>query len=255
MPLLYTADRLCTLRTMSNAPNTPAKRRRRRTIDYSQLPLIAYCRTSKDGGEKGVSIEDQEHQLRAWAAARGVEITVQHDAGQSGSRMENRPGLQAALAEIETGRAGGIVAIKLDRLGRDAVDVLGLAKRAKAEGWRLVSLDVGLDSADPVVGEMVMGMLAVAAQFALGRMTEVNRETANQLRRAGRPRNQFTKADTEIADQIVAMRDDGMSYRQIAADLQERGVPTVRGGITWRASSVKSAEVARRLEIKALAAA
>jgi DNA invertase Pin-like site-specific DNA recombinase len=240
---------------MTSAPNTPAKRRRRRTIDYSQLPLIGYCRTSKErSGEEGVSIEDQEHQLRAWAAQRGVQISIHHDAGRSGSTLDRRAGLQAALAEIEAGRAGGIVAIDLNRLGRDAVDVLGLAKRAKAEGWRLGCLEIGLDSGDPIVGEMVMGILAVSGQFQLAQITKRNRDTADTLRRAGRPRNQFIKADTDLGDLVVDLRDQGMSYRAIAADLEARGIPTVRGGITWRANSVRSVEVARRLEIEAQAA-
>ena len=54
-------------------------------------------------------------------------------------------GLAAALAEIEQGRAGGIVVDKIDRLGRSSADVLGLVERAQREGWRLIALDAGLE--------------------------------------------------------------------------------------------------------------
>jgi DNA invertase Pin-like site-specific DNA recombinase len=235
---------------MTSTSNTPTRRRRRRATDYSQLPLIGYCRTSKDGGEKGTSIEDQEHQLRAWAAMQGVEIIIRHDEGRSGGRADNRAGLQDALAEIEAGRAGGIIALDLTRLGRNALDVLSLATRAKDEGWRLGSLDVGLDTETPA-GRLVQTIMAAAGEHQLAQITERNRGTAQYLRREGRPRNGFVKANTDLGDLVLDLRDQGMSYRAVAAELEERGIPTVRGGSTWRASSVRSVEIARRLEIDA----
>jgi DNA invertase Pin-like site-specific DNA recombinase len=238
---------------MTSAPNTPTKRRRKRRTDYSQLPLIAYCRTSKDGGDTGTSIPAQEAQLTAWASSQAVEITVQHDAGHSGARMANRPGLQAALAEIEAGRAGGLVVAKLDRLGRNAAEVLALAEQAKAGGWRLAVLDVGLDSSSPV-GELVMGVLASAAQFELSRASERNKAKADQLRREGRPRGREAVA-SEIADRIINMRAAGDTYRSIAATLEAEGVPTARGGIRWYPATVRSAEQTRMAEIEAQQAA
>jgi DNA invertase Pin-like site-specific DNA recombinase len=235
---------------MTSTQTGTRRRRRSRRIDYSQLPLIGYCRTSKRGGEEGVSIEDQEHQLRAWAASQGVEIIIRHDEGRSGGRADNRAGLQDALAEIEAGRAGGIVALDQSRLGRNALDIITLAAQAREEGWRLGSLDVGLDTETPA-GRLVQTIMAGFGEHQLAQIAERNRGTARHLRRAGRPRNGFIKADTDLGDLVVDLRDQGMSYRAIAAELEERGIPTVRGGITWHASSVKSIEVARRLEIDA----
>jgi DNA invertase Pin-like site-specific DNA recombinase len=43
-------------------------------------------------------------------------------------------------------RVSGIVVAKIERLGHSSADVLRLVERAQREGWRLVALDVGLDT-------------------------------------------------------------------------------------------------------------
>jgi hypothetical protein len=44
-----------------------------------------------------------------------------------------------------------------------------------------------------------------------------------------------------ILEQIGRDKKAGKSYRRIAADLQEAGVPTAQGGREWRASTVRAA--------------
>ena len=122
------------------------------------------------------------------ARANGLALAGWHeDAGRSGATMTRRPGLAAALAEIDAGRAGGLVVAKIDRFGRSSADVLGLVERAQRQGWRLVALDVGLDSTT-LAGELVAAALAMAARFEWRRISERQLEKHDELKRQGRRR-------------------------------------------------------------------
>ena len=206
-------------------------------------PLAGYVRCSSFAqATSGIGIAAQRKALED--AASNLRIgTVFADEGFSGARMTNRPGLQAALAEVDAGRASGLVVAKIDRLGRNAAEVLALAKRAEKEGWRLIALDVGLDSASPS-GALVVGMLALAADFENRRISERQHGKFAELRRQGRVRGR-PAADRAVADRIISLRTDGTTWQAIADTLNQDRVPTTRSGAEWRPSSVRSAYVAR----------
>ena len=56
---------------------------------------VGYVRVSTEGqAQDGASMEAQEAKIRAWCGANGYILTaIQTDAGMSGSRSDNRPGL------------------------------------------------------------------------------------------------------------------------------------------------------------------
>lgn len=213
--------------------------------------LAAYTRVSTAGqAASGVGMDAQRHAIETAAAANGYQVVSWHeDAGRSGARMANRPGLAAALAEVDAGRADGIVVSKLDRLGRSAGETMTLVERAQRRGWRLLALDAGLDT-NSTAGELVAMALAMAARFEWRRISERQTEKHAQLRREGRPRGRETTAP-EIVDRIIEMRENGATYQAIADTLTADGVPTPRGGTEWRPSSIRSAIITRQREIEA----
>jgi DNA invertase Pin-like site-specific DNA recombinase len=77
-----------------------------------------YLRVSTAGqAAEGVSLEAQEARARKWADANGYTVAGLHcDAGISGKRTENRPGLQTALAEVCRTR-GALIVYSLSRPG------------------------------------------------------------------------------------------------------------------------------------------
>jgi DNA invertase Pin-like site-specific DNA recombinase len=161
----------------------------------------------------GLGLDAQRQAIEQAADAQDLTIGSWHeDAGRSGARMDTRPGLRAALGEIESGRASGIVCAKIDRFGRSSRDVMGLVERAEAEGWRLVALDAGLDTTT-AAGEMVAAALAMAARFEYRRISERQVEKFAALRRAGRARGRQA-ASPEVADRIRAERQAGEPGRR-----------------------------------------
>jgi DNA invertase Pin-like site-specific DNA recombinase len=119
-------------------------------------------------------------------------------------------------------------------------------------GWRIVALDVGLDSSTPS-GELVVAALSMAARFEYRRISERQIDKHEELRRQGRPRGREA-APPELADLVRTLRRDGLSFAAIAAELERRKVPTVRGGQRWRPAAVRSVLVTRERELAARAA-
>lgn len=65
------------------------------------MKAVGYTRVSSEGqAQDGVSLDAQRSRIEAWCLASGYELIAVHvDAGLSGGRADNRPALQAALAE------------------------------------------------------------------------------------------------------------------------------------------------------------
>ena len=203
--------------------------------------LVAYVRVSTAGqAQSGLGLEAQRRAIREYAEANGLSIVDwQEDAGRSGATMRKRSGLLAALEIVRSGQAGGLIVAKVDRLGRSAGDVATLVERAQREGWRLVALDVGLDLGTPA-GELVANALGMAARFEWRRISERQHEKFSEPRRQGRPRGRAS-VSTAVADRIIGLRDAGQTWQSIADALNSEHVPTARGGVSWRPSSVRSA--------------
>jgi len=242
------------MNTTTDTTTKPRKRRRRR-YDRTGLPMAGYVRVSTRGqAASGLGLDAQRDILARWATAEGMALDVHEDAGRSraAGNLEHRgEGIAAALMDVRAGNVAGLVAAKVDRLGSGS-DVVRLAEEAQRDGWRLVVLDIGLDTASPT-GMLVLTVLAGVAAFERERIGARNREWKQQARVRGTHRGAHA-ADRAIADRIIAMRGEGMTYRAIAAMLDADNVPTARGG-TWQAASVRSVERTRRMEIDAQAAA
>src|SRR2546427_10779418 len=98
------------------------------TLYLSTSPMpeaVGYVRVSTEGqAQKGVSLEAQEAKIRAWCEANNYSMLALHnDAGLSGSRSDNRPGLQAALNEACKGKTA-LVVYSLSRLARSTKDAI-----------------------------------------------------------------------------------------------------------------------------------
>ena len=217
--------------------------------------FVAYTRVSTASqADSGIGLDGQRHAIEAAALMQGLTVTGWHeDAGKSGARMTNRPGLQAALQDLASGRADGLIVSKVDRLGRSSGDVCSLVERCQRNGWRLVALDCGLDLGTPA-GEMVAAALAMAARFEYRRISERQVEKNAELRRRGRPRAGVT-VGRDLADRIIAMRERGGTWQAIGEALDAEGIPTARGGQRWYPATVRSAHETRRLEVEAQASA
>ncbi|MEJ7569635.1 MAG: recombinase family protein [Gaiellaceae bacterium] len=215
------------------------------------MGLAAYSRVSTAGqAHSGLGIEAQRKSITDYAQAQGLEVSAWHeDAGRSGATLRGRAGLAAALADVKAGRAEGVIVAKIDRLGRSTHDVSGIVERAWRDGWRVIAVDVGLDTATPT-GEMVATALMMAARFEWHRTSDRQREKHDALRRARRPRGRAS-APRELADRLADLRTQGSTFSAIANLLNEEGTATPQGGRLWYPASVRSVLRTREREVEA----
>jgi site-specific DNA recombinase len=129
---------------------------------------------SKVGGRSGerfISPDVQEQQIRTYAAARGIEIeNIYCELDRSGATL-NRTLLQQALARIESGESGGLIVARLDRFARTALEALEAIARIRHAGAEFISVEDGLDSSTPF-GKAMMTILLALAELELGRVRE-----------------------------------------------------------------------------------
>lgn len=217
------------------------------------MALAAYTRVSTAGqAASGIGLDAQRKAISDYVRLHGLEVASWHeDAGRSGATLRGRTGLAAALAEVKSGRADGLIVAKIDRLGRSTHDVSGIVERAWREHWRVIVIDVGLDTATPQ-GEMVATALMMAARFEWHRTSERQREKHDSLRRADRPRGR-PSASRELADRLRDLRRQGLTLARIADLLNEERTPTPQGGRRWHPASVRSVIRTRERELEARA--
>lgn len=137
------------------------------------MSVYAYTRVSTAEQIEGTSLYDQADRITAQAAALGLPgpITMA-DPGVSGSiPLAERPAGSQLLQIAQRGDT--IIALKLDRMFRDAADALTTAKDLRARGVNLILLDL---STDPVngdgMGKVIFGVMAVFAELERNRIAD-----------------------------------------------------------------------------------
>jgi DNA invertase Pin-like site-specific DNA recombinase len=201
------------------------------------MRAIGYCRVStEDQARDGVSMDAQEAKLRAWADLNECDqVEVFVDAGISGSRADNRGGLQDALASIKKGDA--LVVYSLSRLARSTKDTLEIADRLMSKGADLVSISEKIDTTT-AAGKMVFRMLAVLNEFELDQIKERTKLAMNHKKGKGElvgavPYGYALSTDgktlledpeeQEVVLEIKGLHRAGLSLRKIAGELTRLG--------------------------------
>ena len=212
---------------------------------------IGYIRvsTTKQASE-GVSLEAQRAKIAAWAVANDYELVAIHeDAGITGTSMEKRAGLQAAIAA--TGKGMALVAYSISRLARSTADMLEIAAGLEKKGADLVSLTEKIDTT-AAAGRMVFRMLAVLSEFERDIISERTTTALAHKKAQGKvyaalplgyanEAGKLVPIDEEllVVAEIKDMRGQGKTLRDIADDLNQRGIVGKRGG-KYHASTIKA---------------
>jgi DNA invertase Pin-like site-specific DNA recombinase len=218
-------------------------------LQYTHIMMraVGYVRVStEEQADSGAGLAAQRQVIEREVERREWLLVRLFQDSASGKSLRGRPGLEKALQTLESGEADALVVAKLDRLSRSITDFGALLERAAKKGWAPVVLDLGVDATTPS-GELVANVMASVAQWerrAIGQRTKdalaVKRQQGVRL---GRP----SLIPAGVVHTITALRDEGMSLREIAARLNEEGVPTGQGGKRWYASTVRTVLRSRRV--------
>ena len=145
---------------------------------------FAYLRVST-GGQ---TTETQKQQIEA-AGIEVEEYRIMAETISGSVEAMKRPGFARLVDRLEPGDM--LVVTKMDRLGRNAVDVMATIERLGEMSVRVRSLDLGDADLTSAAGRMVTHILNVVAQFERDLIRErtqagVDRARA-QGKRIGRP--------------------------------------------------------------------
>jgi DNA invertase Pin-like site-specific DNA recombinase len=203
------------------------------------MATFGYCRvsTAKQATE-GESLDVQRRQIEGYALMHGLALDdVVIEEGVSGSiPVAERPAAGPLFAKLTKGDV--VIAPKLDRLFRSALDALRVVEELKTRGVRLHLLDLGGDIAGNGLSKL---FLTIAAAFAEAERDRI-RERIGQVKADQKARGRYlggkvpfgfrrgetgelveVPAEQEAIREMVALRGQGKALRAIAEAMQAKG--------------------------------
>jgi DNA invertase Pin-like site-specific DNA recombinase len=220
---------------------------------------VAYVRVST--GKQDLSLEAQEERIRLYCQLNGLDLVevIRERAVSAKIKLNKRPEGGKITRLVQDGVCH-IVALKLDRLFRNAVDALSHVEEWDAAGIALHLVDLGGMSINTgsSMGKMLITMLAGFAEFERNMISERTTAALSFKKSHGQVYNHEpfgfnAKGGALVPDAIeqatiarmVTLRADGLSYKRIANVLNDDGVLGKQGG-AWGQQTVKNILVANK---------
>jgi len=230
---------------MDNSQRDRARKRDGGVSGWVGQPAAVYCRISKAWDEDQTGVDRQERLCREVAERLGLAIVpgcVFVDNNRSAwQRSRKRPGWDALLGVIRAGRVAHVIVYHPDRLMRQPRDLEELLTLSDEHDITLhgQANRRDLSNADDRF------FLRIEVAHSCRSSDDTSRRLRDALEdraRAGRPHASARRAygyapggtaivdsEAEIVREIFARYLDGDSPRQIAAELNERGIVTAKG--------------------------
>ena len=173
--------------------------------------VFAYCRVSTTDQ----STENQVFEIASAGFALNERRTVKETI--SGSvPAEQRPGFQRLMDKLESEDV--LVVTKLDRLGRNAMDVRSTVEKLAHVGVRVHCLALGgVDLTSPA-GKMTMGVIAAVAEFERDLLIERTQAGLALARASGRAIGRPQSLDKRQMATVRQKLSQGLSVASVARE-------------------------------------
>jgi putative DNA-invertase from lambdoid prophage Rac len=158
-------------------------------------------------------------ELRDAAARLGGTLVAEVEETGSGARHD-RPGLGRIRDLAQRGKIDVVIAWKLDRLGRSALDLLATIRDLEVWGVRVLVCSQGIDirPGGDAMSRLLLTMLAAVAEFERDLIRERTRMGLERARRMGRELGRPRVARPD-ASAVAELRARGRTWRQVAEEL------------------------------------
>ena len=173
---------------------------------------------------KDQSCELQVRDLRAYCAARGLDLVREYiDVGQSGAK-DSRPELNKLMDDARKRQFDAIVVWRFDRFARSTKHLLAALEEFRSLGIQFISYQENVDTSTPL-GQALFTIVSAVAQLERDLIRErvsagIRNARANG-KKLGRPKSSVDR------ERILELKAQGHSLRQIATNLGV-GYGTVR---------------------------
>jgi DNA invertase Pin-like site-specific DNA recombinase len=203
---------------------------------------VGYATVPSTEPHSTAPVLEQAVAIDAFCEQQGWQLLeLVRDLEDTGVKGIDRPGLTYVLARLASGEASCVVVSHLRRLSHSASELGQILESILSSDGRLVAMDVGVDTALPAGRKAANLLISVGAW----EREEIGERTRKGLQAARAKGQQIGRSGVnhvpELKSRIVAMRGNGMTLQAIADQLNEEGIPTLRGGEMWRPSSVQAA--------------
>lgn len=204
--------------------------------------FVGYARVSTTKqGESGLGLEAQYEAIRSLTSRTGgalLDTLVEVETGKGADALKRRPQLRRALERAKREKATLVIA-KLDRLSRSLAFISALIE----SGVDFVAAD------NPHATKLTIHILAAVAEHERDMIAQRTRDALAAAKARGvalgatgkdRARENQASALAALAPagaRLLALRAEGLSIRQISAQLNVEGVPSPGAG-RWHPSSV-----------------
>lgn len=170
---------------------------------------FAYCRVSS----ADQTTDNQVQEIAAHGFAVEPKRVVAETVSGSVAARE-RPGFAKLMDKLESGDV--LIVTKLDRLGRNAMDVRATIETLAKEGVRVHCLALGgMDLTSPA-GKMTMGVINAVAEFERDLLIERTQSGLARARASGKALGRPAALSSEAQQQIVQRRKEGVSLGALA---------------------------------------
>jgi DNA invertase Pin-like site-specific DNA recombinase len=208
----------------------------RKSTAHGAPRAVGYVRVSTaEQAREGWSLDAQHRRVAAFCEAKGWPVARVY-ADEGVSALKHRPGWEQLLTDVLADGVTHVVALKLDRFGRSALDLLSTYDVLERKGVALVCIEDSIDTSTPA-GRLMRTVLAAVAEFERDLISERTRAGLAEARAQGKRLGGPVLITDDAEARVAELHRAGLSLRQIAAQLNQEGVPTVKGG-PWHHASI-----------------
>lgn len=165
--------------------------------------VIGYARVS-------TSQQDYSLQVGKLEAAGAAKIFTEKRSGLDGER----PALAECLRYLREGDT--LLVTKLDRLARSTSDLYRIVSNLEQQGVAFKVLDDTAIDTSSRTGKLVMGILALIAEFEADIRKERQMEGIAKAKAEGRSGGRPAQVTDDVRKQVMALRHQGVSIRKVA---------------------------------------
>lgn len=214
---------------------------------------IGYIRVStSDQADSGLSLAHQESKIKAYCEALDISLVeIVSDAGFSAKTL-NRPGMTEVINQIKNKSVDAVVILKLDRLTRSVKDLGTMTALFEKTGVALVSVQDSINTST-AAGRLVLNVLGSVAQWEREAVSERTKAALSVKKSAGQRVGTIpfgydldsngvdliaNEKELEAISLMQELRNMGLSFNKIAAELESRGIKTKKGGDKWQGKTI-----------------
>ena len=187
------------------------------------MRIFAYCRCStseQDNDNQVLAIRRARQDFADIPDSRFIKETI------SGSTQAMKRPLFSELVNSRLESGDTLVVLKLDRLGRDNIDVQNTVNQLALKGITLICLDLPISDITSPEGKFMLQVFSAFAEFERGRIRERTQEGLEKAKangvRLGRP-----KGVSKHRDAIQVLKRSDLSQSAVAKQLGV-GIATVK---------------------------